>query len=338
MSDSQAPGGAGPADDRLDILAVDGGNSKIDAALLSAGGEVLGAGRGGGASFSPGSEEPSLAALLDAVRAASADAGLDSSVRPVAGLAVLCLAGDDLPVDDLRLLQALQPLVLADELLLRNDTFAVLRAGSERTWGVGVVCGTGLNCAAVAPDGRAVRYASLGEISGDAGGGSWLGRQAVRAAVRGDDGRGPHTRLEQDVIARFELPSLLAVLEALHTGALEGRLPELAPVVFEAAAANDEAAQVLVDRQAQEVVAMVASAVRRLDLAAADVDVVLGGGLFKDERTGFLERVRKGIVAVAPAARVAPLAAPPVLGAALLGLDRLAAPPAAYAKLRSSLS
>ena len=39
-----------------DILAVDGGNSKVDVALVRADGVVLGAARGGGTPFSPGSE------------------------------------------------------------------------------------------------------------------------------------------------------------------------------------------------------------------------------------------------------------------------------------------
>jgi N-acetylglucosamine kinase-like BadF-type ATPase len=39
------------------VLAVDGGNSKLDAVLLSRGGRVLGAARGGGASFAPDDHE-----------------------------------------------------------------------------------------------------------------------------------------------------------------------------------------------------------------------------------------------------------------------------------------
>ena len=38
-----------------------------------------------------------------------------------------------------------------------NDTFAVLRAGladSGPHWGIGIVCGAGINCVGVAPDGR----------------------------------------------------------------------------------------------------------------------------------------------------------------------------------------
>lgn len=46
-----------------------------------------------------------------------------------------------------------------------NGTFAVMRSGLDDGppyWGVAVVCGSGINCVAVAPDGRTVRYLALG--------------------------------------------------------------------------------------------------------------------------------------------------------------------------------
>ena len=144
---------------------------------------------------------------------------------PLARVGALCLAGDDLPVDDRRLRSALRPLGLAADLRVRNDTFAVLRAGTERDWGIGVVCGTGMNCAGVAPDGRTVRFAAIGQVSGDDGGGGWVGRQAVRAAVRGHDGRDPHTALEREVPAYLGKRSLLAVLEGIQSGELDDSMP-----------------------------------------------------------------------------------------------------------------
>ena len=63
--------------------------------------------------------------------------------------------------------------------------------------------------------------------------------------------------------------------------------------------------------------------IRRLRLARLDPDVVLAGGVF-DRRSGpFEARLAAGILAVAPNARIHRLDAPPVLGAALVGLDRL---------------
>ena len=55
--------------------------------------------------------------------------------------------------------------------MVDNDTFAVLRAGTERGWGVAVVCGAGINCVGVSPDGRHARFPALGTITGDWGGG-----------------------------------------------------------------------------------------------------------------------------------------------------------------------
>jgi len=321
-----------------DILAVDGGNSKVDVALVAVDGTLLGAGRAGGASFAPDDDQQGcIGALLQAVRRARANAGMDTGGGPLARLGMLCLAGADLPVDDRRILRALRSLRLADDIVLHNDTFAVLRAGTERSWGVGVVCGAGMNCSAVAPNGRTVRFAAIGEVSGDEGGGGWLGTQAIRAAVRGHDGRDPHTVLEREVPAFYCVRSVVAVLERIQTGRTDEYPAELAPLVFRCAAAGDAVSQRLVDRQADEVVAMVASAVRRLHLMRRDVHVVLGGGLFHDTEGRFLARVEAGIRAVVPAAVIRPLHVPPVVGAALLGLDRLGAARGAQDRIRSSL-
>ena len=78
-----------------------------------------------------------------------------------ADVAVFCLAGIDLDVDEARMVPALEALRVASRVLVRNDTFAVSRAGTSAPWGIGVVCGTGMNCAAVGPDGRTVRFPAL---------------------------------------------------------------------------------------------------------------------------------------------------------------------------------
>ena len=49
--------------------------------------------------------------------------------------------------------------------------------------------------------------------------------------------------------------------------------------------------------------------------------MVLGGGIFDTTDTAFHDRVAAGIQAVAPRAALVRLDAPPVLGAALIGLD-----------------
>jgi N-acetylglucosamine kinase-like BadF-type ATPase len=321
------------------VLAVDGGNSKTDLALVGHDGTVLGAARGPGASHHHVGVPAAMRALEALAVAACRDAGLDHTGLPLAEVGCWCLAGLDLPSDERALAPAIAARRWAREDLLRNDVFAVLRAGSARTWGIGVVVGSGMNCAGVAPDGTQVRFPALGELSGDWGGGHDIGMAAVGAALRGEDGRGPRTALQRLVPEHFGLGSALAVVEAVHLGRLgEERLLELAPLVFAAADGGDAAAAGIVERQVREVVTMAGAAIRRLGLAGRDVEVVLGGGVLHRDDPAFLERIRAGIAQLAPAVRLRRSTVPPVVGAALLGLDRLGAPPRAAERVRATLT
>src|SRR5205814_10051078 len=113
----------------------------------------------------------------------------------------LHLAGVDCPSEEAQIRHAIEAVGSAERTIAGNDTFAVLRAGTERGWGVAVVCGTGINCVGVASDGRQARFPALGTITGDWGGGTDVGNAALFAAVRGQDGRGPRTTPEQAVPA-----------------------------------------------------------------------------------------------------------------------------------------
>jgi N-acetylglucosamine kinase-like BadF-type ATPase len=321
------------------LLAVDGGNSKTDAALVAEDGRVLGLGRGIGSSQHEKGVDPGLDVIADIIRAACADARVDPSRLPVARFGLFCLAGADLPSDDRRLARAIGRRGWTERDLVRNDTFAVLRAGTDRGWGVAVVCGAGINCVGVAPDGRVVRFFSLGEISGDWGGGDTIGMAALGAAVRGRDGRGPRTMLEELVPAHFGLSRPGALVEAIHFGRVdEDRLRELPPVVFAAAREGDGCARAIIERLGDEVTAMAGAAIRRLRMARMEVEVVLGGGLFRNDDPVLVERIRDGVLGIARLSRITPLTTPPLAGAILLGLDRLGADGAAAQRVRAAIT
>ena len=303
------------------VLAVDGGNSKTDVAIVSDDGRLLAAVRGGTSSHQAVGLGDGMERLAGLVAEAFAGAGLDG--RP--DLAVYTLAGADTRADVRALSTTLEERGFAGEQVVLNDAFGALRAGTDRSWGVVVICGQGVNAAGVAPDGRSVRLDALGAISGDWGGGTDVGWQGLAAAVRARDGRGPRTRLERDVPAAFGLRSPAAVTSAMYTGRIaERRIGELAPVVFAAAGAGDAAARRIVDRLADEIVTMAGAMIRRLHLTRLDPEVVLAGGVFRTKDADFRERIAAGVRGVAPRATVVGLAAPPVAGAALIGLDRLA--------------
>ncbi len=319
------------------VLAVDGGGSKADAILVDRAGRIVGSGRWlGRSSVGP---TDSLDGLSSAVEAACVDAGLDPARRPLAAVGAFCLAGVDFPADERRADRALARRGWTGRNLVHNDTFAVLRAGTDRGWGVAVVCGAGMNAIGVGPDGQTARFAALGPLSGDlAAGGEWVGLAALGAAIRARDGRGPRTALEQAVAAHFGGSRPETVMRAMYRGSLPpDRLTELPPAVFDAASRGDVVAREILDRLADEIVTWATAAIRRLRATRADVDVVLGGGIFRAGDPMFLDRIDVGITPVAPHAHIRILTGPPVLGAALMGLDEIGATPAASRRIRRAL-
>jgi N-acetylglucosamine kinase-like BadF-type ATPase len=313
------------------VLAVDGGNSKTDLALLREDGAVLALVRGGVSSPHHIGLDGTIAVLEELHADARARAGLDGDARAAVGH--LLLAGLDLPVEEERLHAAVDGR-WADRLSVGNDTFAVLRAGTERGWGVAVVCGAGINCVGVGPDGRHVRFPALGAISGDWGGGYDVGLAALSAAVRSEDGRGPRTTLERAVPEHFGLARPGELVEAIHLGRVaQRRIIELPPLVFDAAAA-DPVAAAIVERLAAEVLALVHASIERLELGGAAVEVLLGGGMFRAGDGRLLGAIDAGL---GPEVEVRVATSEPIVGAALLGLDELGAGPEALARARNEL-
>jgi N-acetylglucosamine kinase-like BadF-type ATPase len=323
------------------VLAVDGGNSKADLALVAADGTLLAAVRGPTISHQAVGLERGMANLVALAAEARSAASLDAAA-PLATDGVFSLAGADFPEDVRLLRRAIEGTGLAGSTTVLNDTFGALRAGTHRPWGVALICGQGINAAAVAPNGRSARFDGVGEYSGDWGGGGGVGEAAIAAAVRGRDGRGPRTALERLVPAHFGVPSPPALTKAMYLQRIElRRASELAPLVFRAAAEGDAVARSIVDRLADELGGMARALIRRLRMGRLDPEVVLAGGVFRTKDRPFYERLERTIQDAAPAARLVRLAAPPVLGAALLGLDRLApggaVSPAMDARLRTAL-
>jgi N-acetylglucosamine kinase-like BadF-type ATPase len=320
------------------VLAIDGGNSKTDLALVGWDGTVLAAVRGPGASHEDYGIDGAMRRLGYMVREVAAKAGLDGCAADpgiVAAHVSACLAGADLPDEEAALTAALTAAGWSRTAVAVNDTFAILRGGSDQPWGVAVTCGAGINCVAVAPDGATARYLAHGTLSGDWGGGTGLGHAVMWHAMRGWDGRGPATALGAAVAARFGLASVRDVAVAMHRGELgEAELITLSAVLFPVAAGGDEVARSLVSRQAAEVQLMAVAAIGRLGMDPAGVTVVLGGGVLEARDPLLLGEIGRKLAEAAPGAVARVLDVPPVAGAALLGLDHLAATAAAGQRLR----
>jgi N-acetylglucosamine kinase-like BadF-type ATPase len=319
------------------ILAVDGGNSKTDLALVKADGSVLALVRGPLSSPQHLGVDGALAVVERLLQEAVREAQVGEDSGRVAQVATFLLAGVDFPAEEDAVRTAVEQRGWAQSVHVGNDTFAVLRAGTERGWGVAVTCGAGINCVGVAPDGRHARFPALGAITGDWGGGYDLGLAAVSAAARSEDGRGPRTTLERAVPAHFGVTTPSELAEGIHTGRIDQRrVIELAPLVL-AEAADDAVAAEIVRHLASEVIALARVALTRLELTREPVEVLLGGGVLQDVDGDLLVAIDSGLREAAPNVTVRPTASAAIVGAALLGLDELEAGPEAQARLRREL-
>ncbi|MFD0922381.1 N-acetylglucosamine kinase [Saccharopolyspora rosea] len=319
------------------VLAVDGGNSKTDVLLVADDGTVLATARGPGASPQHVGVRGCLDAVAALAREAAARAGRPGE-PPFARHTAACLAGADLPREERELRAAVAARGWSGTAAVDNDTFALLRAGTDDGVGVAVVCGAGINCVGVAADGRVSRFPALGRISGDWGGGAFLGREVLWWAVRAEDGRGAPTALLPAVVDHFGVRRAAEVVEALHFGELPAdAVHELCPLLFEVAASGDPVSRALCDRLAEEVGLLATVTLRRLDMLDTPGVVVLGGGVLTGGGRSLLPAVRARCAALAPRARIRLVEAPPVLGAALLGLDRIGAGPRAGQRLREGV-
>jgi N-acetylglucosamine kinase-like BadF-type ATPase len=311
------------------VIGVDGGNTKTDLVVASGEGEPLAYVRG------PGSNSHGLGAdgCVAVIALLVARAGLETAVDH--GAFFLC--GADVPADIAELSDALAARGWARSLLVDNDTFALLRTGTDAPDAVAVVCGAGINCVGRREDGRVARYPSLGWETGDWGGSESLGREVLFHAARAEDGRGEPTTLVEVVRGHFDAESVTAVGESVHYGGvLPEELGELAPTVIAAAEAGDAVARRLIERLAEEIVLFALKALRDLDLLDREADVVLGGGMLRRGSGLLHEEVVARLHERAPAARPLVAVDPPVLGATLAALDAAGASDAAHERLRTA--
>ncbi len=318
------------------VVAADGGNSKTDIVVADTAGTVLARRQIGETKPQRDGMTTTMNALASGARAVAADAALPASAVPSAG--VFCLANVDLAEDEVCAAEHLTRLGVAAQIVVRNDTYAVLRAGSPAGWGVSVVCGAGINAVGVAPDGRAHRFLGLGPESGDWGGGEALAVAGLGAAVRAGDGRGPATSLRDAIPAALHRRDPETVALDLNRRVLSIKdLRGLAPVVLTAATAGDAVATAIVLRLADEVVDFVVAALTALELLESPAPVVLGGGVLQSGHAILLDRIRAQVARAAGSAVVGVLDVAPVAGALDEALLLAGAPADARARARAAL-
>jgi N-acetylglucosamine kinase-like BadF-type ATPase len=245
---------------------IDGGQSSSGAVLGDEGGTVLARVSGPPADLVGEARDAARqAGVLDALLAgALARAGLPDNTEFAA--VVVALSGYDEG-------ESIPPTLHARAGSFRfvHDTLAAHAGAFDGAPGIVVIAGTGSVALGIAPDGTSVRAGGWGFLFGDEGSAFWLGRMALRKAMRAEDRGARHAHRRQALLATLDLPTLRAVQHAFAHGELtRPQIAALAPLALE-----DRA---LCKKAAGELATLAAQVARRLGVKRCPV--AGSGGLF----------------------------------------------------------
>lgn len=295
------------------VLGIDAGGTKTVGLLADETGAVVGEARGTGANLQTHGEL-SVEKVFDGIMETL------SREQPISAVC-LGIAGVDRPHDESVIRGILRRLGHRETARVVNDAAIALVAGSPERFGVAVLAGTGSIAYGADRSGRTARAGGYGFLLADEGSGYWLGHQALRAAVRATDGRGPQTRLRDLIFEALGVASVAELIPRVYEKGLpKHRIAALASLVQTACDQRDEVATTLIDAAGRELGLSARSVARQLRLGDEPFPVVLAGGVFKGCPSVADTFARQLDL---PAGRPALLAVEPARGAVALALDLL---------------
>lgn len=259
-------------------LGVDGGQSRTKAVVGDAEGRIVGRGGAGPCNHVGAAEGRAklTGALTEAVDQALEPLGVNLAT---ARFAAACFGMSGGPADKRRIIGEL---VRAERIDVTTDAAIALLGGAAGAPGVVVIAGTGSMAYGRNSDGRVARAGGWGYVFGDEGGAFDIVRQALRAALRHEEGWGPATALTELLLAESGAADVNDLLHRFYTDAFpRPKVAAYSGLVDRAAAEGDPAALDVL-RKAGEELAGYGLAVRgNLFLAHEEALVVRVGGVFE---------------------------------------------------------
>lgn len=300
------------------VLGIDQGATKTHAIVVDRDGNVLGFGSGRGICYVDASLETALDYMEEAAAGALAQCGL--SYRDMTSISA-GLTGADWDYEITMFEDAIRKRMRHANVHVVNDCIIAMRSGTSGTVS-GILCaGTGFNCAVRNGDdmfiyGYYVPEDCMGAIS--------LARAALQAVYNDELGLGEKTALTAAVLNFFGLSNVDELLFKKVTGQIpEHEYRKLSILLGQVAMAGDPVAIDIWKNAGKKMAECLTARIRRMGLQDEAIEVVLSGSIFKCQVPQLMESVEEELYAHAPKAVIIPARYEPVVGAALLGLDKL---------------
>jgi N-acetylglucosamine kinase-like BadF-type ATPase len=259
-------------------LGVDGGQSSTTALIGDETGRALGTGTGGPSNHVGAAEgrEKLKRAVAESLTLACGAAQLDP--RKVRFQAA-CFGMSGGPADKQAILAEILP---AEKLIVTDDALIALSGATGGEPGVVTIAGTGSIAFGRNAGGVTARAGGWGYLFGDEGSGFDITRQALRAALRYEEGWGPETALYRALLEASGAPDANDLMHRLYTDEWpRPRVAALARLVDTVASDGDTVARDILGNAAQQLATQAVSVRRRLFQPGENSMVCYVGGVFR---------------------------------------------------------
>ena len=298
-------------------LGADLGATKTHTLIIDEAGRALGFGESGPGNHESVGYDGMFQSMKSGMEQALRVAGLKKEEISGAGFGV---AGFDWSSEYDITASTLERLGLSASYKFVNDSVPGLVAGAEEGWGVVVVSGTGSNCRGWDREhNREGRVTGHGVLMGEGAGGSELMHRCMQLVGYAWSKRGPMTKLADALIEHVGAKDLEDLLRGYTTNEYQIGA-EAAPVVFRVAEQGDGVAHDLIHWAGCELGELANAVIRQLEFENLSFDVVMTGSMFEGGQM-LIDPMREVIQKLAPIARLVRLNVPPVIGAAILGME-----------------
>ena len=202
-----------------------------------------------------------------------------------------CVGGAGVSFDGLEplLLEEMGRYGFRGKLLLRSDFEIALRGAMSEPGGI-LIAGTGSVGFGINEQGMKARVGGWGHLIDDEGSGYAIGRDALAAAVRTEDGRAAAGRLRTEILRAVSGKDNREILNYVYySGRDKSSVAALASHVLHLAEERDEASLRILQKGARELTEIVRALAARLEMKRPRI-ALLGGLLANETKYGKIVR------------------------------------------------
>ncbi|MDF2986819.1 MAG: hypothetical protein K0R50_2329 [Eubacterium sp.] len=182
---------------------------------------------------------------------------------------------------------------------LYNDAYLGIKAGSKNGWGIGVVHGTGVCVAGIDHLGNTLQIGGQGMLTGDFGGGTYLGGKFIQSIYNYYFRCGEYTYMLELLPDELKVSSKHDFIDNATKKIDEGliKVAELNRLVFEAANREDAAAINILKELGESLAQSINGCIRGMDFEeSVSLQIVLSGSInTKANNTTIIDTIKERV-------------------------------------------